>query len=135
MLRSIASTRSFSSTARKNLAKIQLVGRIGNIYHKETKDSRPFLNYSLAVDRYAPNEAADGSSTVTDWYNISVFEERQVKFFQTHLGKGAQIYAEADIKQKTVQDEAGEKLVYPTMTQTSYEVLRFPKKKEAEAQE
>ncbi|OBA20949.1 putative telomere binding protein [Metschnikowia bicuspidata var. bicuspidata NRRL YB-4993] len=135
MLRSFAATRAFSSTARKNLAKVQLVGRIGSIHHKETKDNRPFITYSLAVDRFAPNEAQEGSSNVTDWYNVTVFDDRQVAFFEAHMQKGAQIYAEADIKQKTVQDEAGEKLVYTTMTQTRYEVLRFPKKKEPETEE
>ncbi|KAF8000744.1 hypothetical protein HF325_004533 [Metschnikowia pulcherrima] len=134
MLKSIAATRAFSSTASNKFAKIQLLGRIGNITYKETKDNRPFLNYSLAVDRYAPNDAPEGKLTVTDWYSLSVFDDKQVAFFQNHLDKGAQIYAEADIKQKTVQDEAGEKLVYTTMYQTRYEVIRFPKKKEPTAE-
>ncbi|KAM9890988.1 hypothetical protein OXX79_011043, partial [Metschnikowia pulcherrima] len=69
-----------------------------------------------------------------DWYSLSVFDDKQVAFFQNHLDKGAQIYAEADIKQKTVQDEAGEKSVYTTMYQTRYEVIRFPKKKEPTAE-
>ncbi|GEQ68697.1 hypothetical protein JCM33374_g2365 [Metschnikowia sp. JCM 33374] len=139
MLRSIASTnatRAFSSTAARGaFAKIQLLGTIGSITEKETKDNRPFINYSLAVDRFSPGEAEEGKSRVTDWYNLSVFDDKQVAFFSKHLRKGAQVYAEADIKQRSVADEAGGKSIYTTMTQTRFDVVRFAKKPEAAAEE
>lgn len=135
MLRSIAQKRSFSSTAaRSAFARMQLLGTVGNINFRETKDKTPFLNYSLAVNRYAPQQSEEGRNTVTDWYSISVFDEKAVNFFQKHMGKGAQIYAETDVKQRTLLDESGEnKQTYTSLVQTRFEVVRFPRK-ESEAE-
>lgn len=135
MFRSIVSQRSFSSSAvRGQFAKMQLLGTIGNVTPRETKDGVPFLTYSLAVNRYSPQSAEEGKSTVADWYNISVFDDKQVTFFQNHLRSGAQVYVEADVRQRTIVDESGEnKLIVTTLRQTSYDVVRFPKKLEETA--
>lgn len=134
MLRSINAARSLSSSATRNaFARMHLLGSIGSIFEKETRDGTPYLNYSLAVNRYSPLSAQDGKNTVTDWYNISVFDEKHVSFFQTHLNPGAQVYVEADVKQRTVLDESGEnKQVFTTLRQTRFDVVRFPRKKEEE---
>lgn len=135
MFKLIASQRTFSSSAiRSQFAKMQLLGTIGNVTARETKDGVPFLTYSLAVNRYAPQAAEEGKTTVADWYNISVFDDKQVTFFQNHLRSGAQVFVEADVRQRTIVDETGEnKLIVTTLRQTSYDVVRFPKKLEETA--
>lgn len=136
MLRSIVSQRSFSSSAIKSqFAKMQLLGRIGNVTHRETKDGVPFVSYSLAVNRYSPLNAEEGRNTVTDWYNISVFDDKQVSFFQNHLRSGAELFVEADVRQRTLVDESGEnKSIVTSLRQTHFDVVRFPKKLDAEAE-
>lgn len=135
MLRSFTAARSFSSSAIKSqFAKMQLLGSVGNVTARETKDGVPFVTYSLAVNRYSPLTAEEGKSTVTDWYNISVFDEKQVTFFSTHIRAGAQVYVEADVRQRTLVDESGEnKLIVTTLRQTGYDVVRFPKKLDEES--
>lgn len=120
-----------SSAVRGQFAKMQLLGTIGGIQTRETKAGVPFLTYSLAVNRYLPNSADQVRGTVADWYNVLVFDEKQVSFFQQHLRQGAQIFAEVDVRQKTVSDDLGEnKLILTTLRQTSFDVVRFPKRSE-----
>lgn len=134
MLRSITQTRAFSASAARNaFAKMQLLGSIGNITMRETRDGVPFMTYSLAVNRWAPQSAAEGKNTVTDWYNISVFDEKHIAFFGKNLASGAQVYVEADVKQRAVTDESGEnKLIVTSLRQLNFDVVRFPKREAAE---
>ncbi|EEQ38312.1 putative cytochrome P450-DIT2 [Clavispora lusitaniae] len=135
MLKSAIFTRTFSSSAsRAAFAKMQLLGTIGNVTARETKDGVPFITYSLAVNRYSPQNAEEGKNTVADWYNISVFDDKHVTFFQNHMRSGAQLYVEADVKQKALVDESGEnKHIVTTLKQTHFDVVRFPKKLESDA--
>ncbi|PSK39567.1 hypothetical protein C7M61_001365 [Candidozyma pseudohaemuli] len=137
MLRSQAASiaRSFSTSAtRSAFAKMQLLGNIGSITPRETKDGVPFLTYSLAVNRYNP-QAAENGNTVADWYNLSVFDEKQVAFFNNHLRGGAQVYVEASVSQRQIVDENGEGKIVTSLRQTSFDVVRFPKKLEEEGSE
>lgn len=124
--------RSFSSSAiRSNYARMQLYGTIGKIISRESKDNNVFLTYSLAVNRYMG--AGEDKSRLTDWYNISVFEDKQIEFFENFLAPGAALIVEADVTQKLVTDESGEnKQVYTTLKQKRFDVVRFPKKPEVE---
>lgn len=137
MFKSI-SRRAFSITpARSNFAKMQLIGSVANVQAKETKDGSTFLTYALAVSKFSPLSPADdfGKRNVTEWYNITVFDDKQVSLFQNYMGNGARVYVEADVKQRTVIDENENKLVFTSLTQTKVEVLRFPKKPEADVEE
>lgn len=129
MFRSIQSIRSFSSTSAKSaFAKMQLLGTVGTVSARETKSGTPMINYSLAVNRYNPNEENQRS---TDWFNISVFNERHISFFNDYLKPGMQLFVECDVKQKQLMDESGENKRYVTnLTQTNYDVVRFARNKE-----
>lgn len=123
------SIRNFSqSPARSAFAKMQLLGTVGNVTPRETKEGSPFINYSLAVNRYSPS---DESNRATDWFNISVFNERHVSFFNNYLKPGMQLFVECDVKQRQLVDESGEnKRTVTNLTQLSYDVVRFAKKEE-----
>ena len=84
---------------------MNLLGTVGSVSSRETKDGLQFINYSLAVNRFNPNES-DGKST--DWYNISVFNERHISFFNNYLKPGMQLYVECDVRQRQLSDENGE---------------------------
>lgn len=126
--------RSFSSTtARSDFARMQLYGCIGKIVARESKDNVPFLTYSLAVNRFLGG--ADKTRTA-DWYNISVFDEKHIAFFENHLGPGAVLIVDADVSQKQLADENGEnKQIFTTLKQKKFDVVRFPKKAEEEVEE
>lgn len=129
------SVRSFSSSAsRQAFAKMQLLGNVGNITPRETKDGVPFINYSLAVNRFNPlGSVEDNTRTVTDWFNISVFDEKHVNAFNSFLRPGTQLFVECDVRQRVVADETGEnKQVFTTLRQTSFDVIRHAKKPEEE---
>lgn len=97
---------------------------------RESKDYVPFLTYSLAVNRFIG--FSEERTRATDWYNISVFDEKQISFFENHLGSGAVLIVDADVSQKQVADENGEnKQIYTTLKQKKFDVVRFPKKPEA----
>lgn len=127
MLRS--SIRSLSSSApRLDFARMQLFGVVGKVVQRELRDNVPFLTYSLAVNRFVGGR--DDKTRVTDWYNVSVFEEKQVQFFENHLGPGATLIVDADVTQRQVVDESGEgKQIYTTLKQRKFDVVRFPAKK------
>ena len=136
MLRSMiqSQARSFSSSAsRSAFAKMNLLGTVGSVSTRETKDGLQFINYSLAVNRFNPNES-DGKST--DWFNISVFNERHINFFNNYLKPGMQLYVECDVRQRQLSDENGEhKHTVTSLKQISYDVVRFAKKTEEESEE
>lgn len=107
---------------------MQLLGTVGNVAARETKSGTPFITYSLAVNRYAPNEE---NNRTTDWFNISVFNERHISFFNDYLKPGMQLYVECDVRQRVLADEDGENKKYVTnLQQTAYDVVRFGKKEE-----
>lgn len=126
MLRSV---RNFSSSSvRSAFAKMQLLGTVGNVAARETKTGTPFITYSLAVNRYSPSEE---NNRTTDWFNISVFNERHISFFNDYLKPGMQLYVECDVRQRVLADEDGENKKYVTnLQQTAYDVVRFGKKEE-----
>lgn len=123
---SLRSIRAFSSSStRSAFAKMTLLGTVGSVNQRETKDGLPFISYSLAVNRYNP---ATEEST-PDWFNVSVFDDKQVKAFSSFLRPGTQLYVEADVKQRQVESN-GETRVYTSLNQTKYDVVRFSKKSE-----
>lgn len=119
--------RNFSSSLLRNaFAKMSLLGTVGNVNVRETKDGLQFINYSLAVNRYNPNEP---DSRSTDWFNIAVFNEKQISFFNNYLKPGMQLYVECDVRQRQISDENGEnKHTLTSLRQINYDVVRFAKK-------
>ncbi|KAG7817628.1 hypothetical protein KL942_003143 [Ogataea angusta] len=122
--------RTFSSTARAQLAKINLIGTIGSDVTKATTSTgKEYVRYSLAVDSRSKNNDS------TSWFNIACFNENQANFMSERLGKGARVYVEADVSNSLVEREDGSKYISWVLFQNTVEVLRFPKREEpAEAE-
>ncbi|KAH3667290.1 hypothetical protein OGAPHI_002939 [Ogataea philodendri] len=114
--------RKFSSTARAELAKINLIGVIGtDISEAVTSNGRPYVRYALAVD----NKAKGNENT--SWFNIVAFTDHQINFTKTFLGKGAKVYVEADVSNNVFEKDDGSKAVSWNLYQRTIEVIRFPK--------
>lgn len=127
------SIRSFSSSsARSAFAKMQLLGTVGNITNRETKDGVQFINYSLAVNRFNPSgNEEDGTRQLTDWFNISVFNEKHVNAFNQFLRPGTQLFVECDVRQNVV-DNGESKQTFTSLRQNAYDVVRFARKPETD---
>lgn len=125
----LSTIRSFSSSAMRALfARVQLLGTVGNVYFKELQNGTKFILYSLAVNRYNPQEE---SNKQTDWYSVAVFDEKQIATFEKVLKPGMQLYVEADAKQRPVTDEqSGANYVFTSLKQRSFDVVRFAKRQE-----
>lgn len=132
MLRS--SLRSFStSVVRPSFARVLILGTVGNVNFRETKDGVKFINYSLAVDRYAPTEE-DGKTT--DWFNVSVFDEKQIAAFEKFLKPGVQLLVDADARQRVVADESSDsKYTLTSLKQRHFDVVRYAKRTPTEEEE
>lgn len=125
-VKAIANVRSFnSSSIRAGFAKMQLLGSVGTVTARETKDGLPYISYSLAVNRYNPTEE---NKTSTDWYNISVFNERHVSFFNDYLKPGMQLFVECNVRQKQLVDENDNKRYVTNLTQVNFDVIKFARK-------
>ncbi|GMM29580.1 Rim1 protein [Martiniozyma asiatica (nom. inval.)] len=117
--------RQFSSTARRSLAKISLIGTIGSDIQKATTSSgKEYLKYSLAVN------SKSKSNESTSWFNIACFAPAQVSFMETHLGKGAKVYVEGDATNTSYTKQDGSKAYSFMIFQNNVEILKFPKKEE-----
>ncbi|GME68859.1 hypothetical protein B5S31_g304 [[Candida] boidinii] len=124
------SIRSFSSTARTNMAKMQLIGTIGSDLTKQTTSSgKPFLKYSIAVNSKSKGEQ------VASWYNIAVFNEGQINYMESYLGKGAKIFVEADVQNSSYEKQDGSRGYSLMLFQNSFETLRYPKREGEEGEE
>lgn len=127
------SIRSFSSSiSRQSFARIQLLGTVGRIESKETRDGNKFLTYSLAVNKFNP-QAEDQKQT--DWYNVAVFNDSQVSSMEKIVKKGAQLLVEADVQQRVLIDEDHNQTRVANYKQLKYDVVRFARKEEPEAEE
>lgn len=116
------SIRSFSNSASRNaFARIQILGSVGQVQARETRDGAKFLTYSLAVNRFSPT-AEDNKQT--DWFNISVFNESQVSSMEKFLKPGVQLLVEADVSQRVLEDEKK----VTNYKQNKFDVVKFAKR-------
>ncbi|KAH3899660.1 related to Single-stranded DNA-binding protein RIM1, mitochondrial [Saccharomycodes ludwigii] len=94
--------RTFTSTTKRlDFAKIAIIGRIGSdlVEHTTNATNKPFLKYSIvsqASKKYQPN-----------WFNVTVFDDNQVKFMEQYVIKGSKVYIEADVTQNKYEKEDG----------------------------
>ncbi|KAG2731773.1 hypothetical protein G9P44_005360 [Scheffersomyces stipitis] len=123
MLRS--SLRSFStSVVRPSFARVSILGTVGNVNFRETKDGVKFINYSLAMAR-----PPTGSI-------VSVFDEKQIAAFEKFLKPGVQLLVDADARQRVVADESSDsKYTLTSLKQRHFDVVRYAKRTPTEEEE
>lgn len=124
--------RRFSATPiarRPGFARAQILGTVGNVNFKETREGSKFVQYSLAVGKYDPRAEEENR---TEWYSISAFDERHVATFEKVLAPGAVILAHVNISlRQVIDEETGNTRLVTNYKQTSFDIIRWPKKKDA----
>ncbi|KAI5953431.1 RIM1 [Candida jiufengensis] len=127
-------TRSFSSTlARYNYAKGQLFGRVGGVDFRESENGTKYIKYSLAVNRFKKGEEND---TATEWYNITVLDEDQLRRSEKVLRKGNKMIVDVQIRADKYEDPETKKINYRnSFVQKNFEIVNWGKKPEEEGTE
>ncbi|GAA5826553.1 hypothetical protein JCM11251_002425 [Rhodosporidiobolus azoricus] len=130
--------RAFSTTrpAARDLAKMTLIGRIGGVETKTTKNGKDFLIYKVATtDKGRPQaEGEEYQKPPTSWHTI--FAHGQAVERLQFLENGSLVYVEANFTVKNEKDE--ESGAYSTniiATHDRLTVLRKPYRPAEEGQQ
>ncbi|GAA6032629.1 hypothetical protein JCM8097_004851 [Rhodosporidiobolus ruineniae] len=103
-----AGVRAFSTTrpAARDIAKMTLVGRIGGVEQRQSKNGRDYLMYKVATTDRAqpPKEGEEYQKPPTSWHTI--FAHGQAAERLSFLENGTLVYVEANFTVKNEKDEA-----------------------------
>ncbi|KAI1457178.1 nucleic acid-binding protein [Annulohypoxylon moriforme] len=115
-------TRSFSASARRDIAKITLVGNLAATPElKATSTGHDIIEYAVASNS-GPRE-----NRQTSWFRVAAFiEEGPRRDFLTSLPKGATVYVEGDAIMNSYNDSDGKPRSALSIYQRNIEVLRRP---------
>jgi single stranded DNA-binding protein len=115
-------TRAFSASARRDIARITLVGNLAASPEiKATASGREVLEYAVAS-----NEGR-GENRRTSWFKVATFvEEGPRRDFLTGLAKGTTVFVEGDAVMNTYNDAEGKPRSSLSIYQNNLQVLRRP---------
>ncbi|KAI0887138.1 nucleic acid-binding protein [Annulohypoxylon maeteangense] len=114
--------RSFSASARRDVAKITLVGNLAATPEvKATSTGHDVIEYAVA------SNSGSRDNRQTSWFRVAAFiEEGPRRDFLTSLPKGATVYVEGDAIMNTYNDAEGKARSSLSIYQRNLEVLRRP---------
>ncbi|KAI0104172.1 nucleic acid-binding protein [Nemania sp. FL0031] len=116
----LSASRAFSASARRDIAKITLVGNLaGTPELKATSTGREVLEYAVASN--------DGprDNKHTSWFRVATFvEDGPRKDYLTSLPKGSTVFVEGDAVMNTYTDADGKTRSSMSIYQRNLEVLR-----------
>tara|TARA_R110002074_G_scaffold265342_1_gene437557 strand:- start:147 stop:563 length:417 start_codon:yes stop_codon:yes gene_type:complete len=82
-----------------DLNRLCLIGRLGKDAELDTTEAgKQYMKFSLATNR------KKGKEEVTEWHNITVWNEKLVEHLHPYLTKGKQIYLEGLVTSWKKQD-------------------------------
>ncbi|KAI0131610.1 nucleic acid-binding protein [Hypoxylon sp. NC0597] len=115
-------SRAFSASARRDIARITLVGNLAATPEvKATSTGRELIEYAVASNN-GPRE-----NRHTSWFRVAAFiEEGPRRDFLTTLPKGSTVYVEGDAVMHTYTDSEGKPRSALNIYQKNLEVLRRP---------
>ncbi len=91
-----------------DLNRICLIGRLGKDAElADTQAGKQYMKFTLATNR------KKGQEEVTEWHNITVWNEKLVENLHPYLTKGKQIYLEGLATSWTKSDDNGVKTTIP----------------------
>ncbi|BCR85889.1 single-stranded DNA-binding protein [Aspergillus chevalieri] len=133
-LRAASTTaRSFSTTSRRDLARMILTGRLGSEPELQaTASGREVIRYVVA------SEHGRTQNRKTDWFRVASFPDSEnQKNFLLNLPKGSLVYVEADTSLRQYEDAEGRKNTQLSLVQRNIDVLRraFIRREESEGSE
>ncbi|GAW26575.1 putative ssDNA binding protein [Rosellinia necatrix] len=118
--RLLAANRAFSSSARRDIAKITLVGNLAATPEvRATSTGREMIEYAVA--------SSDGprDNRHTSWFRVAAFsDEGPRRDYLTGLPKGTTVYVEGEAVMNTYTDAEGKTRSGLSIYQKNLEVLR-----------
>ncbi|KAI1102983.1 nucleic acid-binding protein [Jackrogersella minutella] len=114
--------RSFSASARRDIAKITLVGNLAATPEvRATSTGQELVEYAVA------SNSGPKDNRQTSWFRVAAFiEEGPRRDFLTGLPKGATVYVEGDAVMNSYTDGEGKPRSALSIYQKNIEVLRRP---------
>lgn len=104
-----------------DLARISLIGRVGNELALETGQSgRDFIRYSLACQ----------TSDRTNWFRVISFDSRLNTYMLSSVKKGTLVYVDGSVQLSPYTTDDGKKHTSMSVIQRSIHVLKAPKESE-----
>ncbi|KAK2853245.1 hypothetical protein FQN49_005261 [Arthroderma sp. PD_2] len=115
-------SRSFSSTARRDFARLTVVGRLGTEPEVTTaSNGREYIKYSVA------STTGPRDNQQTSWFRISSFApEGPSRDHLLSLPKGTLMLVEGDASLRVFEDSEGKKSSVLGVIQRNYNVLSRP---------
>ncbi|KXT01441.1 hypothetical protein AC578_9540 [Pseudocercospora eumusae] len=122
--------RAFSTSPARPLAKMQLIGRLGDQPELvDTSTGRQLVKYQLAVNKGPRDES--GNQAVS-WFRVASFlDEGPQRDLLLSLPKGTQLYVEAEARMDTYEVE-GQKRTALNLLQRNFEALQRPRQTQEE---
>ncbi|KAJ1335077.1 single-stranded DNA-binding protein [Microdochium nivale] len=116
------SAAAFSTSARRDIAKITIVGNLAATPElRATSTGRELIEYAVA------SNSGPRDNRTTSWFRVASFApEGPQRDFITSLPKGTTIYLEGDATMNTYQDAEGKNRSSLRIVQRTMEVLRRP---------
>ncbi|KAF2669168.1 single-strand binding protein family [Microthyrium microscopicum] len=122
--------RAFSTTPRPNLARMQVIGRLGAEPELvATSTGKELVRYVVASS-YGPSD-----DRKTSWFRVASFAEGGARDFLLSLQKGTLIHLDADARMSSYDDAEGQKKSNLSLVQRSIEILARPKGASAESED
>ncbi|OTA59991.1 nucleic acid-binding protein [Hypoxylon sp. EC38] len=115
-------SRAFSASARRDIAKITLVGNLAATPElKATSTGRDVIEYAVA------SNSGPKDNRHTSWFRVAAFiEEGPRRDFLISLPKGSTVYVEGDAIMNSYNDPEGKPRSALNIYQRNIEVLRRP---------
>ncbi|KAI0007804.1 nucleic acid-binding protein [Xylariaceae sp. FL0662B] len=122
--------RAFSASARRDIAKITLVGNLAATPElRATSTGREVVEYAIA------SNSGPRDNRRTSWFRVAAFvEEGPRRDFLTGLPKGATVFVEGDAVMNSYTDSEGKQRSSLSVYQKHFEVLRRPASEASESE-
>ncbi|CAX44794.1 telomere-binding protein, putative [Candida dubliniensis CD36] len=130
MLRSF--TRSFTSTVvKRDFARAQLFGRVGNVDFRESESGTKYVTYSVAVNRYD----RESNDNVPTWYRVVAFDPIQIDRLEKILKVGRLVHVDAALRVRRHEDPETHKFTSEiSLVQTGFDIASYKKRTEGEGE-
>ncbi|GKZ30125.1 hypothetical protein AbraIFM66950_007904 [Aspergillus brasiliensis] len=115
------STRSFSSSSSRSIARIMITGRLaGQPEVQATASGQEVIRYTVASNQNSKDKRPPS------FFKVSAFSEGNQRDFITNLQTGTLVFVEGDATMRQWENAEGKKQTTLNITQRALEVLKRP---------
>ncbi|KAF1839082.1 hypothetical protein BDW02DRAFT_575851 [Decorospora gaudefroyi] len=122
--------RSFSATARPQLARMTVIGRLGVAPEEVTvSGDRTLVRYVVGTNY------GKGEEKKTSWFRVASFVSGAQKDYLMNVPKGSLLYVDADARMETYLDSEGNKKSNLSLVARNFDVLSRPQNTDLDTNE